>query len=258
MQCAQLAQLKLLSRGKKGNLGQARNRRLTLTLTVTLVRSHIPLSRPVAVSSAQHTMARERAGLLSPLDRMSDDLLLRILVAAAADDTEQSEGFASLNQLCQLRTVCSRFDKIIPDAGKLVCTELISNFEGYQVAVLRFLQQKQAVKSLDLTVKVSQLFLEALSGAAPHLESIQISHGFSESDLRLTPEDGNLEIFKAMSMCRSLNTLRIECRPDSDVNFYGRLASRYSLKALKSLVMSEIRLDEDFVASIALAHAWKV
>lgn len=181
-------------------------------------------------------------GSQNPFDRLSDDLLLRLLIQASVTRKVPFEhAYASVDKLCLLRTVCSRFNKLVPEADRLLCDS-----DHHASKVLGFLQERRVANFFCLNAdNVPPLFVQGLLATAPRLETLALVDAYQHES-----EDPVDERFKDLFKCLSLMCPRLRSLELVWMVVRGALLSRHSLTSLITLSLSEIDLDNALLLSI--------
>lgn len=216
-----------------------------------LVKGRVQLQKRGA---AQDSMGKKRSagvGPRRPFERLPDDIVQRILAQAAElNGCPPNKGFAQIQRLCQLRTVCSRFDRLVPCTERLLCRNA-----NHTAQLVLFLQDTQAVKAICINAgPLPQLSLQALLGAAPHVQSLVIVDGFfyihNDAQIPGNHVQNLHDLFRFLSMRHQLKELELK---ESAVPFHGALSSRHTLSNLNSLTLDDIGVDAVCLASILKA-----
>lgn len=179
------------------------------------------------------------------LDAVPDEILVRILVLAARDATA-AEPSALLEDLCKLKTVCSRFDRVAYQAESVTCR--LDKAKVTDMNALRFLQSTHRLNSLRLTSPKSlmkypipdTMFL-AISGACANLEHFE-TYGCSLSWEGMTPE-----LLRTLSLCPRLKTLKLT---ESYAQLSEPLSGRHRFQSLVELSLTQALLEDACLASI--------
>lgn len=186
------------------------------------------------------------AGSHSHFDRLSDDLVLRILIEASdLYDHSSEHAFASLSLLCPLRAVCSRFDKLIPEVDRLFFDD-----GEHASKLLCFLHERAAVKSFAVNAgHLPLLLLQGVLGATPQLERLMIVSAFQPLEAG-DPDERLQDVFRSLSGCHQLQSLELNCLRDAAAAFCEALSSRHQLRRLTMLSLTEVNIDDAWLSSI--------
>lgn len=194
----------------------------------------------------------------NPFDKLPDDLVLRILKEAAGDSIAPSryrglQGFARVGELCKLRIVCSRFDRIIPQAEKITWKIEEPSVAKNRIRTLRFILENQGLTSLRLlnidadSDLLPQAFLLAIATASPLLHYLEIDGGGFWEVEREKEQTQAEQLLRSLALCPQLESLVL----DSHSTYLMRpLSSRYSFKSLLSLDLTGATLTDSSLASI--------
>lgn len=204
-------------------------------------------------------------GPSSPFERLSDDLMLRILVLAAESDSDDTFSFkpeygavdkipsgkyAALDKLCQLRMVCSHFDRLIPQVENVLWE--LDEGQFLSARGIQFLQENQSLKCIRLsrppqTVEnqMSLAFLLAVPRAKPQLEVFEV-FGADVCPSHSKDEETHI-LFRVLSTCPKLRMLR-SLRCSADV--YKPLSARHSLKSLRTLELKVVFISDACINTI--------
>lgn len=187
----------------------------------------------------------------SPLDRLPDDILLRILAAGTRQFAYNVDEFGDLKKLCRLRTVCHRFDDLAVNTQNILWTLTPDNV--LSPSAHRFLQQCQKLRTIRLVgsqtfsaanaeaFNIPNSFWLAISGVTPNLEKFELIGVYK--GFRTAAH----EAFKTMAMCPHLVSMKLE----SCVPYLTRpLSSRYKLKSLIDLSLSNVEMSDRSLSSI--------
>lgn len=217
-------------------------------------------AEPFAEAAASSKMKRRRrlagAGAgkkCNHFDRLSDDLVLNILTLAGNGPKSccHSKGCKcteDLGQLCQWRTVCRRFNEIVPRIENIFIRGL-DKCGPMEASVLRFLDKDQAVKGLVFHgACISKTFLSAIPSTIPKLEHLEVFRDSLAKDLQVGEYEQNL--LETLSTCGRLRSLEIEswyfdfCKP---------LAEICSFNSLVKLILAAAGLQDSCLTSIIQA-----
>lgn len=197
-------------------------------------------------------------GPSSPFDQLPDDLVVGILVCAARDAyaDDAVSHFGCLDKLCQLRLVCSRFDRIITQAEYVTWT--LSHEGEIKLEAVRFIKGCENLRSLHIDggygstrYSISDDFMVAISGATPSLEYFGVSGGRLCKDIQSAPPDWQThELFRTLSLCPQLRSLSLE---RCVAKIHRPLSLRYPLASLIKVDLINVEVMDMGLASIFLA-----
>lgn len=185
-------------------------------------------------------------------DDLPDHLVVEILVKAsrpASSDQDDFGHFARMDKLCQLRTVCSSFDRVIPHVQHVLWQ--LPNEGNLTPEAVRYIKRIEKLKSLHLrggyaSGPVPDDILSVISGAASSLEYFGISGG--SKDPHVTPDWQTHELFRFLAGCPLLKSLSLRC----SAKLHRPLSTQYALGSLNKITLENITMTDSGLTSIFL------
>jgi hypothetical protein len=150
--------------------------------------------------------------LSNPFDSLPDELLARILSEAALQECGLNRKHTVATELCQYRTVCSRFRRVALQVQN-IGWELLDPNGSREESMLKFLTDARHIRGLFIWANAvddyvaSPGFFAALLGAVPRLETLGLEGGvFNRGD----SEETCHELIRDVSALPYLQSLSFE------------------------------------------------